>query len=71
MTTERMEIYSLEEGDTIVYLGNYYKYLDTHYRSDGSVDVICVDEEGYRKCISAPDDMATMWIVCESVEVEA
>jgi hypothetical protein len=68
--TTKMEIYSLEVGDTIVYLGNFYAYVETLYRSDGQVDVIVSDEEGYRKAISAPDDMHTLWIVCDTDHME-
>jgi hypothetical protein len=68
--TTKMEIYSLEVGDTIVYLGNFYAYVETLYRSDGQVDVIVSDEEGYRKAISAPSDMHTLWIVCDTDHME-
>jgi hypothetical protein len=65
-----MEIYALEHGDIIVYGGNFYNYIETLYRSDGSVDVICVDEEGFRKAISASNDMYTLMIVCDTDHME-
>jgi len=68
--TTKMEIYSLEVGDTIVYRGQFYAYIETLYRSDGSVDVICADEEGYRKSLSAPDDMHCLPILCDVDHME-
>jgi hypothetical protein len=64
----KMEVYALEVGDTIVYLGNYYKFLGTSEAPDGTVRVRCQDEEGFLKQISVPDDFATFWIVEESVD---
>lgn len=66
MTTEMMEVYSLEEGDTIVYRGEFYKFIDTSSAPDGTVRVLCVDEEGYKKQISVPDDFARLRIVCDA-----
>ena len=66
MTTERMEVYSLEEGDTIIHLGNFYKFVETTAAPDGTVNVMCVDEEGYRRSISVPDDFACLWILCDT-----
>ena len=68
MTTERMEVYALEEGDTLIYLGNHYRFICTSEAPDGAVRVLCSDEEGFLKQISVPDEYATFWIVCESVE---
>ena len=70
MTTDLMEVYSLEDGDTIVYRGEFYRFIYTSYRVDGTVDVICVDEEGYRRSISVPDEFAQLRIVCDADHTE-
>lgn len=62
MTTE-VEVYALEDGDIIVYRGNMYTYLDTQYVDGTSVDVLCVDEEGYRKAISVPNDTCILHVL--------
>ena len=53
MTTEMMEVYSLEEGDQIYIQGSVYKIIDIE---DGDVldyRLIVADEEGYRRSIEA------------------
>lgn len=64
----KMEVYSLEEGDTIVYLGNYYRFVDSTSAPDGTVRVLCVDEDGYNRCISVPDDFTTLWVLVDEEE---
>ena len=64
----RMEVYALEEGDIIVYLGNYYKFIDTSEELDGRTRVLVQDEEGFHKGITVPNEFATFWIVEESVD---
>lgn len=53
MTTDLMEVYSLEEGDQIYIQGSVYKIIDIE---DGDVldyRLIVADEEGYRRHIEA------------------
>lgn len=53
MTTDLMEVYSLEEGDQIYINGEIYKVVDIE---DGDVldyRLNIVDEEGYRRHIEA------------------
>jgi hypothetical protein len=66
MSATRIEIYALEEGDIIVYLGEHYSFIETTSAPDGTVRVMCSDEEGYRKCISVPDDFCTLWVLCDA-----
>ena len=67
MTTEMMEVYSLEEGDTIVHHGAYYKILDFEPATDDhGILIICVDEEGYRRSIYAADAFDKVRLVCDS-----
>lgn len=66
MTTDLMEVYSLEEGDTILYQGSFYRFVDTITSPDGTVRVLCIDEEGYNRSISVPDDFTRLRIVCDA-----
>lgn len=66
MTTDLMEVYSLEEGDVISHHGELFRFIETTSAPDGTVRVMCVDEEGYRRCISVPDDFAKLRIVCDT-----
>lgn len=53
MTTDLMEVYSLETGDQIYIQGNVYRVIDIE---DGDVldyRLIVADEEGYRRHIEA------------------
>jgi hypothetical protein len=66
----RLEVYSLEAGDIIVYLGEHYKFIDTTSGPDGTVRVLCSDEEGFLKQISVPDDFSTLWVLCDTDHTE-
>lgn len=53
MTTDLMEVFSLEAGDQIYIQGSVYKIIDIE---DGDVldyRLIVADEEGYRRFIEA------------------
>lgn len=66
MTTDLMEVYSLEEGDTIVYRGDLFRFTGhTQGRVDGGIDLKCVDEEGELRWISVPDDFYRVKILCD------
>ena len=68
MTTDLMEVYSLEEGDTIVYRGDLFRFTgDTQGRVDGGVNLKCVDEEGSCRWISVPDDFYRVRIVVDNL----
>ena len=62
MTTD-IEIYALEDGDTIVYRGEHYTYLHTASDVHGKALVHCVDAEGFRHCITAEDDFQKIRIL--------
>lgn len=66
MTTELMEVYSLEEGDTIMHHGALYKIVDFDSTDDNGVVIVCVDEEGYRRSIHAASAFDKMRLVCDS-----
>jgi len=53
MTTESMEVFSLEEGDTIEHQGALYRVLDFEHDEEGGIRIVCADEEGYRRHIWA------------------
>lgn len=53
MTTESMEVFSLEEGDQIVINGNIYKVLEIENGETLDYRLSVADEEGYRRHIEA------------------
>jgi hypothetical protein len=55
MTTEMMEVWSLEEGDQILVNGNVYKIVDfsCNWSEDDEYVFTVVDEEGYQHDIAA------------------
>lgn len=54
MTTEYMEVWSLEEGDQITINGDVYKILEIGIDTNGDDYLLfVVDEDGYRHTISA------------------
>ena len=65
MTTELFEVFSLEEGDTIIVQG--VEYLITDIRDGSTMDytMILVDADGYRRSIEA-DSTARFRVVCEA-----
>ena len=66
MTTEPMEVLSLEEGDQIIHCGEMYLITSFENDSDtGGIRIICSDEEGYRRVIWAASSMDKMNLVCD------
>ncbi|NDD54737.1 hypothetical protein EBZ39_12880, partial [bacterium] len=53
MTTDLMEVYSLEVGDQILVNGELFRITDIQYGQRSDYRLIVVDEEGYRRHIEA------------------
>ena len=53
MTTDLMEVYSLEVGDQILVKGELFRITDIQYGQRSDYRLIVVDEEGYRRYIEA------------------
>jgi HJR/Mrr/RecB family endonuclease len=53
MTTEKMQVFSLEEGDQIVLNGNIYRIVDIEDGDARDYRLVLVDEEGYRRSLEA------------------
>jgi hypothetical protein len=70
MTTDLMEVYSLEEGDTIMHHGAYYKILEFLTPDHGGIDIVCADEEGYRRVIYAASPFDKIRLVCDADHYE-
>ena len=69
MTTDLMQIYSIEPGDTLLIRGDIYKVIDTDYADEGNdLHVLTlVDEEGNRKQLRAPGRSEVKLVVTEYV----
>ena len=69
MTTDRMPIWSIEIGDTILVNGDIYAVIDADYADDDSdLHVLTlIDEEGSRKQLRAPGSSEVKLIVTEYV----
>jgi hypothetical protein len=67
MTTELYEVYSLEEGDEIIIMGNIYKIVDIESLSGDTSSLLLIDENGYAKTLNANDN-DKIRVICESVE---
>ncbi len=65
MTTEPMEVFSLEKGDTIEHHGELFRVLDLDTAPNGGIDIYLIDEEGYRRVIHAAGPMDKMNLVCD------
>jgi hypothetical protein len=66
MTTEFMEVFSLEEGDQIIHCGDMYLITDfENDPEDNGIKIHCVDEFGYRRVIWAASPMDKMNLVCD------
>jgi hypothetical protein len=65
MTTDLMEVYSLEEGDTIVHLGQLFRITSLESVDNEHTEILCVDEEGYRRSILVWD-LDKVRIVCDT-----
>ena len=66
MTTELMEVFSLEEGDQIIHHGALFLVTSIeNAKDDYGMDIYCTDEEGYRRVIHAAGPMDKVKIVVE------
>jgi hypothetical protein len=66
MTTELMEVFSLEEGDQIIHHGQMFLVTSIEMaQQDYGMDIHCVDEEGYRRVIHAAGPMDKVKIIVE------
>ena len=65
MTTEMFEVFSLEEGDTIIVQGMEYVITDILDGTTLDYTLILVDADGYRRSIEA-DSTARFRVVCEA-----
>jgi hypothetical protein len=69
MTTDLMQVYSIEVGDTLFLNGDVYSVVDTDYADEGDdLHVLTlVDEEGNRKQLRAPGRSEVRIVVTEYV----
>lgn len=64
MTTELYEIFSVEEGDTIILNGERFYVQVIEPAADGESLLWIVDEEGFQKSVTLPDT-ARVRVICE------
>lgn len=69
MTTDLMEVWSLEVGDQIVIGGQVYKIVEIEDGDSLDYRLVMVDEEGYRRHIEAPGDGRLRLIIDNLQEV--
>lgn len=67
MTTEMFEVFSLEEGDTIMVQGVSYMIVSIEDGDTLDYRLVLVDEDGYRRSIEA-DSTARFRVVCEEAD---
>jgi hypothetical protein len=69
MTTELMQVYSIEVGDTLLVNGDIYTVVDTDYDEDDDDFHILtlVDEEGSRKRMRAQGRSEVRLVITEYV----
>jgi hypothetical protein len=69
MTTDLMQVYSIEVGDTLFLNGDVYSVVDADYADEGDdLHVLTlVDEEGNRKQLRAPGRSEVRIVVTEYV----
>ena len=69
MTTDLMQVYSIEVGDTLIINGDVYSVIDTDYDedSDDFHVLTLVDEEGNRKRLRAQGRSEVKIVVSEYV----
>ncbi len=69
MTTDLMQVYSIEVGDILFLNGDVYSVVDTDYDedSDDFHVLTLVDEEGNRKQLRAPGRSEVRIVVTEYV----
>ena len=69
MTTDLMEVYSLEAGDQIYVQGNIYKVIDIEDGDALDYRLNLVDEEGYRRHIEAESTKKFRLVLDNLIEV--
>ena len=67
MTTELYEVYSLEEGDEILIMGNIYKIVDIESLSGDTSSLLLIDENGDAKTLNA-NDMNKVRVVVPDID---
>ena len=65
MTTDLMEVYSLEEGDQIISNGNVYRIVGIHDGDSFEYRLDVIDEEGYLKSLECDGDHKVR-LVCDT-----
>ena len=53
MTTDLMEVYSLEIGDQIAIRGEVFRIVEIEDGDSSEYRLVMVDEEGYRRSVEA------------------
>lgn len=70
MTTELYEVFSLEEGDTIILNGDTFYVQVIEPTDDPSESLLTlVDDEGFQKSVILADT-AKVRVLCESVSAD-
>lgn len=68
MTTDLMQVYSIEVGDTLLVNGDVYSVIDTDYADEGDDHILTlVDEEGNLKEMRASGRSEVRLVVSEYV----
>ena len=67
MTTEMIEVWSLEEGDTILVNGNLYLIHDIEVLDSDHTSLLLVDEEGMGKTLNVEDSQKICVIMLDNL----
>jgi hypothetical protein len=68
MTTDLMQVYSIEVGDILVINDNLYTVINTDYADEGDDHILTlIDEEGNRKSLRSPGNNEVNIVVTEYV----
>jgi len=68
MSTDSIEVYSLEEGDQILFQGNIYRIVGIEDGENLDYRLILVDEEGFRRHLEA-EGQTKLRMVVDNVEL--
>jgi hypothetical protein len=66
MTTDLIEVWSLEEGDTILIRGNLYLIHDIETLDSDHTSLLVLDEEGYAHTINVKDSQKISVVVLDN-----
>lgn len=66
MSTDLMEVWSLEEGDTILIRGNLYLIHDIETLDSEHTSLLVLDEEGYAHTINVKDSQKISVVVLDN-----